>query len=361
MRIFVSEFITCGALSNTSPSASLLREGRAMLLAVVKSLLVAPDCQVVTTLDRRQSQWLEGLDRGEGALQIELIDHPEAEQIAFGRLVVESDATLVIAPETDGVLGQRVKRVQDLGSASLNCLPEAISLCGDKLGLASHLTAHGIPTIPTRSAELQIEPWDRVESSCVLKPRDGAGSALTFYIPCRDTARWQHARHEFVAAGAGDRAIVQPWIAGQALSVAGLCYDSGDIELFPMACQHLELPYFQYRGGSIPAGLSREAVAIIQDLVRTTCRIVPGLRGYVGFDLVLPDGEPATPVIVEINPRLTTSFVGYQQLCCNNLAARMLAMSGGCGRQSPSQVCWKPGAIHFGADGTSRYEPTPDC
>lgn len=332
-----------------------------MLVAVMKSLLMVPDCQVVTTLDRRQSQWLEGLDRGESTLQIELIDHADAESIAFDRLVAGADAVLVIAPETDGVLGQRVQRVQDLGSTSLNCLPGAISICGDKLGLASHLTARGIPTIPTWSAELQVEPWDYVESSCVLKLRDGAGSALTFYIPFRDTVTWRQAANEFLAAGAGNRAIVQPWIAGQTLSVAGLCNESGDIELFPIASQHLERPYFQYRGGSIPAALSREAVAAIHDLVRATCRVVPGLRGYVGFDLVLPEVDPTTPMIVEINPRLTTSFVGYQQLCCDNLAARMLAISRGCGRQSPSQLCWKSGSIHFGSDGTSRYEAIPAC
>lgn len=332
-----------------------------MLLAVVKSLRELPACQVVTTLDRRRSQWPGYVDLVNGEIQIELIDDADAEQAAFDRLAVESDATLVIAPETDGVLKQRVQRVHDLDATSLNCLPEAISLCGDKLRLADHLAAHGIPTIPTRSANLQIEPWNWLESSCVLKLRDGAGSALTFLIPYRDADRWQQAVNEFLAAGADNRAIVQPLVVGQALSVAGLCYESGDVELFPIACQHLERPFFRYRGGSIPAGLSRQAVAIIQDLVRATCRVVPGLRGYVGFDLVLPDVDSTAPVIVEINPRLTTSFVGYQQLCCDNLAARMLAMSGDCRRQSPSQLCWKSGSIHFEADGTSRYEPGLDC
>lgn len=328
-----------------------------MLLAVVKSLLEIPDCQIATTLDRRQGEWLCGLDLPADAVQVEFIDRAEGEQAAFDRQIDESDATLVIAPETDGVLWKRVRRVLDHGSTSLNCRPESILLCGDKLALAAHLTANGIPTIPTLAAELQVQPWEQLESSCVLKLRDGAGSALTFLVPYRDSDKWQHAANEFLVAGASDRAIVQPWVAGQALSVAGLCDESGDIDLFPVACQHLGLPTFQYLGGSIPARLSARAVGMIGDLVRATCRVVPGLRGYVGFDLVLPETDPAAPMIVEINPRLTTSFVGYRELCYENLAARMLEIFGVCWRRSPSQLCWKPCSIHFGADGASRLEP----
>lgn len=327
-----------------------------MLLAVVKSLLEIPDCRIATTLDRKQGEWLYGLDLPANAVQVTFIDRADGEQVAFNRQIDESDATLVIAPETDGVLRKRVERVLDLGATSLNCLPESILLCGDKLALATHLAANGIPTIPTLAADLQVQPWDQLESPCVLKLRDGAGSALMFLVPYRDSDQWQHAANEFLAAGAGDLAIVQPWVAGQALSVAGLCDESGDIDLFPVACQHLGQSTFQYLGGSIPARLSARTVALIEDLVQATCRVVPGLRGYVGFDVVLPDACPSAPMIVEINPRLTTSFVGYRELCYDNLAARMLEMTGVCWRQSPSQLCWKPCSIHFGADGTSRFE-----
>lgn len=330
-----------------------------MLRAVVNGLLETRDCQIVTTLDCAHSDWLRGVDWPVDVVQVEFIDCADAEQVAFDRHIDQSEATFVIAPETDGILRQRVQRVLDRDSVSLNCLPDTILLCGDKLTLANHLATNGIRTIPSWSAELQVEPWGHVESSCVLKLRDGAGSVLTFLIPYRDSASWQHAANQFLEAGAGDRAIIQPWISGQSLSVAGLCHESGNIDLFPIACQHLNPPSFQYLGGSIPARLSLRATAAIRDLVRATCRVVPGLRGYVGFDLILPDTNPETPVIVEINPRLTTSFIGYQQLCCDNLAARMLPMSGTC-RTSDRQLSWKPGSIHFGADGTSRFESRQD-
>jgi predicted ATP-grasp superfamily ATP-dependent carboligase len=41
--------------------------------------------------------------------------------------------------------------------------------------------------------------------------------------------------------------------------------------------------------------------------------------------MILPDDSPQQPVVVEINPRLTTSYIGYRQLTGINLLERMLS------------------------------------
>jgi tyramine---L-glutamate ligase len=121
--------------------------------------------------------------------------------------------------------------------------------------------------------------------------------------------------------------IVQPFIPGRALSTAVLI-DSRDgrIDILPLGEQRLTNDgRFGYRGGRIPAvdlapALATEAI----DLVGEACRTLPGLSGWVGFDLIVSSQAP--PVrIVEVNPRLTTSYVGYRRLTGANLAARMLA------------------------------------
>ena len=45
--------------------------------------------------------------------------------------------------------------------------------------------------------------------------------------------------------------------------------------------------------------------------------LAPGLRGYVGVDMLLTERESYT---IEINPRLTTSYVGLRQVIDINLA-----------------------------------------
>lgn len=348
MRIFVSEFISSGAMSGTPLPDSLLREGQAMAIAIIGDLLSIPDCDVTTTIDRRLK--LPQDSTQSHSPRVEWIDDANAEQAAFHRCVSESDATLIIAPETDGVLSHRVQLVRDIGRRSLNCLPSAIDICADKLLLAEHLSAHGIATIPTRSAPADgRETWDVIEGNCVLKPRDGAGSWLTFGIAHRDTDAWNQAWHAFTSAGAASRAIIQPWIAGHALSVAGIVDAQGQIELFPIARQNIAGSNFQYHGGTIPADIPPETSAAIREIVQAACRTIECLQGYIGIDLLLPHGNPLAPLIVEINPRLTTSYVGYQQLCCDNIAERLLQSAWP--ERPHSNLRWKQETIRFLPDG----------
>ena len=56
---------------------------------------------------------------------------------------------------------------------------------------------------------------------------------------------------------------------------------------------------------------------LTQTLARAAVRAIAGLRGYVGVDLVL--GEDAVRCI-EINPRLTTSYIALRRVARLNLA-----------------------------------------
>ena len=62
-----------------------------------------------------------------------------------------------------------------------------------------------------------------------------------------------------------------------------------------------------YRGGCTPLDhpLADRAV----DTAVRACAACPGLRGYVGVDLVLTGSDA---VVIEINPRLTTAYLGVR-------------------------------------------------
>ena len=54
---------------------------------------------------------------------------------------------------------------------------------------------------------------------------------------------------------------------------------------------------------------------IILTLINDIKRIMPGLIGFVGIDILINNNKI---YIVEINPRLTTSYVGlYETIGCN--------------------------------------------
>jgi predicted ATP-grasp superfamily ATP-dependent carboligase len=57
---------------------------------------------------------------------------------------------------------------------------------------------------------------------------------------------------------------------------------------------------------------------------------LPPTVGYVGIDLVLgPAADGSEDVVIEVNPRLTTSYVGLRRLLRNNLAEVMLHVVAG--------------------------------
>jgi predicted ATP-grasp superfamily ATP-dependent carboligase len=77
---------------------------------------------------------------------------------------------------------------------------------------------------------------------------------------------------------------------------------------------------------------------------------VDGISGYVGVDLVLgdpPDGSG--DVAIEINPRLTTSYVGLRALAEFNLAETLLALAL---HRPLADRRYRDGLVWWTADGT---------
>ena len=292
------------------------------------------------------------------------VSNAAAEQRQFRELAAASDAVLVIAPETNGQLADRVRQVMSLGVKSLNCSPAAIELCGDKLRLARHFEAHSLPTVPTEIIDWTHErPQESHINEWVIKPRDGAGSWLTFRVRTDSPEEWQRAATAYASAGISHNALVQPFVAGLPLSVGCLCQPNGEVEIFPIGQQRLS-HNFEYLGGSIPASLPAVTEVAVRDLIQRACATIPGLNGHIGFDLLLPDADPTRPLIVEINPRLTTSYVGYRRLSASNLAARWLHGAGllkdaNISPRSLSPLKWLPRRIEFDASGNTRFDDAP--
>jgi predicted ATP-grasp superfamily ATP-dependent carboligase len=335
-RVFVSEYVTGGAWPEADVPQSLRIEGRAMAVAVAADLAAVDGWRVVTTWDRRlgPSPFPAGID-------VVPVGSPQEEPAEFLRLARECAAALVIAPEFDGLLEQRCRVVESAGGRLLGCSAEAVARCADKLALAELLGRQGLPVVPTSAASADATP-DRWP--VVLKPRDGAGS-LDVRL-ARSAAEW-HAAWTHSAPRGPAGFVVQPLVSGAALSAAALIGDGGQVEVWPLARQRLsDDGRFTYQGGEVPAAEAPRWQAAAEELVRsviqTVSRSARGLRGYVGFDLIA-DEQAGRLWLVEINPRLTTSYIGYRALAADNLATRLV------GSNEPAR--WHSGSVRFMADG----------
>ncbi len=293
-----------------------------MLLAVIEDFLALPHCRVLTTWDARLGKF----PISHSHLEVTVISDSAVYSQSVDAMRKQSTHSLVIAPEFHGILRGQVAQIGMPNS--LNCSVEAIELCADKLRLAEFLQQHGIATIETAPFN-----WANSQSlksdwlPIVIKPRDGAGSQCTFRIA--SPAAITEVNEKFAADLAAYDFIQQPFVAGRALSMGVVIPgEQREMQLLPLCEQILsEDSRFQFLGSRAGVFQRTKLEAAAFELVRRCCELLPGLRGYVGFDLIEPTDRPGEVVLVEINPRVTTSYLAYRQLVSGNLAAALLGLS----------------------------------
>ncbi len=292
-----------------------------MLGAVITDLLAIPDCNVITCVEEQLPTVFPQFQiwETERRLHVDYIKEPEEELRYFKHACQQADVVWIIAPEFDELLYSRTKQAMEWGASVVGPDLPTIKLTSDKWRLFQTLNEQALPTIPTSLFENQ-HPTQSQTWPCIIKHRFGAGGLGFQYLAGLED--WHEKLSHF--PNRGDDYILQPFISGKMLSTVMLL-NSHCRQMFPVGVQKICLESgFEYQGGVIPADLSQNVLCSIEDLLRQVCDVIPGLKGYIGFDLLLPDVEPLAPLIVEINPRLTTSYTGYRQLTLENLAERII-------------------------------------
>lgn len=320
MRVFVYEYLTALGYGRdpADPMHPMYREGRAMRDAVLADFRRLPGVEAFTTQD--SGELFTGDD--------------------FRAAVRESDRQVIIAPETLGVLFG-LTLVAEMNGNPLGCHHLAVELTGDKLALAAHWREHGIRTPATTDRE----PTGCEAFPIVWKPQRGCGSTDTFFLKTPlDVTR---AKAQLAAGSDPEPMILQELVPGRAASIAFLCGPAGNVPLIP-TLQHLsDDGRFHYLGGELPIPPELADRAVKLGLRAIAC--VPGLKGYVGVDLVLGDAaDGSQDYAIEINPRLTTSYVGLRALADFNPAEAMLRVAEG---EPAPELRWKPGRVRFTPDG----------
>lgn len=310
-----------------------------MLLAVLRDAVRVADLEVITIWSAQRERFpVEGV-------AFQLAHSPEEEMELLAEMAAWCDITLLIAPEFDGILTQRALLVEGVGGRLCGPNPLAITVCTDKLQLATVLETGNVPTVETHTFDIDRTLAGDLTYPAVVKPRDGAGSQDTYLVRTADD--FDQLLPIWKKSSLLRQAIWQPYIAGRAVSVAVLITPEQYLYEPLLPCEQTlsDDGRFEYSGGVVPGrGLD---VAAIQQAAVAACQLVPGLRGYVGVDLIVPEGAPDAPLVVEINPRLTTSYLGYSRLCDQNLIARWLDPSSGAG-----DLSWQLGQLHYSPQGT---------
>jgi predicted ATP-grasp superfamily ATP-dependent carboligase len=342
VRIFVYEHITGGGTYVDTalgrPCGSLLAEGSAMLRALVADFELLDGVEVVFLRDARLTGL--GIDGNEGRIVRSVSEYWQA----FDQTAAESDGTLVVAPEIGGALLRCCQTVVDAGGRLVSPGPSAVAIASNKFTLQRRLRDEDVPVPQARRVAIGDPPPVGFPFPAVIKPVDGAGSMGVRLIRSADEWSWEANPSEQQGW------LLQQYRHGTPASVALLCCPSGVHPLIPCRQRFDGSERFAYRGGSLPLEpqLAKRAVRLA---VRATQRALPGVVGYLGVDLML-GGDPSggEDVVIEINPRVTTSYVGLRAAANTNLAAAMLAVA----EDRAPDMRFSPESLEFDADGTVR-------
>lgn len=313
MKILIFEYITGGGCNQQQLSQHLIGESQLMLNTLLDNFRVLADIEITLMLDERLVQQINTEN-----VKLVLIDSQKNSVFEFNRLLALSDAVWVIAPESFGILQSLCQIVADANKLLLNSAASAVAITANKWLTYQHLKYHNIATIDT---ELLNESFvipshllkNNVSKEWVVKPIDGVACSHTYLI--NNSVQLQQLPLNAYEA------IIQPHIKGKKTSLSCLC-DEGRAWLICVNEQHCSVVDGSYQLDAITVN-SMAQTQYYYELVNKIARSFPTLWGYVGIDLIETDTES---LVLEINPRLTSSFVGIHAATGLNIAEQVLLL-----------------------------------
>jgi len=314
MKILVFEYITGGGFNKQNLPEALLAEGCLMLQALLddlhRYLVLGHDIKVLVMLDERVKALINTL-----GMQVVFIAQEQNTSDEFNRLAQQCDAIWPIAPEFEGILQSLCQSVADLNKMLLTSPAQAVSITGDKWLCYQHLKRHNIATVPTRLFT-GADQYQANSSAWVVKSIDGVGCGDSYIL--RD-------REDFIAMQArSGRYIIQPQLTGLTTSLSCL-FKQGRAWLLCANQQQFTIINQQYHLTQLTVNHSPN-LEVYSALVNAVAQALPTLWGYVGIDLIETSEQTW---VLEINPRLTTSYVGINEaLGLNVVEAIMQLVSG---------------------------------
>lgn len=248
----------------------------------------------------------------------------------FNREFTEALATVdlvwLIAPETNGVLlelSELCYASHDKGALFLGCGFDATLIGTSKTLCFEALQEAKIYTLPVYAGEDLVagkhkELTSENISTWVAKPEDGAGcDGIELFDSMRDLTDWIKQDDRYL------NYLAQPYQAGVAASFSMLCRN-GKAWLLSCNKQHIVRDGNQFQLSGITINGMVAYWQRFETIARKIAKMLPDALGYVGVDVIVDTEHDHKIYVIEINPRLTTSYVGLEQALDYNPAKLIL-------------------------------------
>ncbi|TFG08569.1 MAG: ATP-grasp domain-containing protein [Promethearchaeota archaeon] len=323
-RVFIFEYVSGGGYNQVDIPNSLFCEGFGMLRSIIEDFS-ALNFEISTLMDYRILNLASFLKTN----IIKPVHERDNFIKIFKKQVKESEYCFIIAPEFNNILYELTKIIKRSKKQLLSIDLDAITLGSSKIRTYDFFKAHEISTprtftIPSNNGldfNFIFNKIKELNSPIIIKPDDGVGAEEIYYF--RSENELIDSIDDFeLKIDSNRKYIMQNYVKGNDLSVSliGNVKNSSDQFIFlSMNRQFVNIKNLssdsEYFGGCTPI----EEDALIHEklkkaLNKTDLSI---FNGYFGIDLIKSNG---TLYFIEINPRLTTSYIGIRNITCNNVA-----------------------------------------
>ena len=307
------EFITGGGLSAEALPDSLAKEGAMMRDALLRDLATLNQFEIITMDDTRLTP--SGLATSSIA-----VASGEFKQ-SFKEALDKVDLVWLIAPESEGTLIELSELCYEKhakGTMFLGCGYDATLIGTSKTLCYEALHAANIYTLPVYAGEDLMQPafFDHLLqqgiNKWVAKPEDGAGcEGIRIFDSLSDLKLWIAEEDRYL------HYLAQPYQQGIAGSFSMLCRNG---KAWMLSCnqQHIECDGSGFRLAGVTVNGLLSYWQRFETIGRKIAKMLPDALGYVGVDVIVDTENNDKIYVIEINPRLTTSYAGMvDALACN--------------------------------------------
>jgi tyramine---L-glutamate ligase len=313
-RVFIYEHVSGGGFNNREIPLSLFSEGFGMLRTIIEDFK-ALDFEVKTMLDYRimrmsillNCDYIMEVKRGTTIIE------------EFKSLIKDCQYVFIIAPEFSKILYKFTKVAEDMGKTLFSMNSAPILLGSSKLQTYNFFKNSGVLTpmtfhIKNFDNKFSIEDarkfFHLLHSPAILKPEDSVGAESIYLIRNEQELEKIISKENQYLDDNRDY-VLQEYINGTDLS-ASFIKQENRLIILSINSQKIKLikNKINYLGGMTPADnsdhIKKEIIELTENLDLTK------FKGYFGIDFIrMADGKI---YLIEINPRLTTSYIGIRNI-----------------------------------------------
>jgi predicted ATP-grasp superfamily ATP-dependent carboligase len=332
-RIFIFEFVSGGGFNKVKIPISLFCEGYGMLRSIIMDFKIL-DFEIKTMLDYRIFHLAQFLPVDD----ISITRKKDNFLKKFKTFVKECKYIFIIAPESSNILYNLTEIVKKTNKTLLSTNLKGIRLGMSKMNTYYFFKENKVLTpktymIPKRKKQLDnvfiFQKFNILNRPVVIKPEDGVGAESIYYFESQSQLKHfiLNFRHKVEV---GRKYLIQEFIEGKDLSTSliGVPHtkDSPIIDplILSINSQNIDIKNTNYESGYYGGATPIENYEEVKNNLKVILEKInfSDISGYFGVDFI--SSTDAKLYFIEINPRLTTSYIGLRNVINHNPAKLIL-------------------------------------